>query len=57
MTTHSNEMTWVQGLASFAGATALMLLVPVAIMIVVTPLILAVRGVLELVLWIFGVPS
>ena len=57
MTTHSHDMTWVQGLVSFASASALMLLVPVAILIVVIPIVLAIRGVLELVLWLFGVQS
>jgi hypothetical protein len=55
MKVHRQEMTWVQGLGSFATATALMLLVPVAILAVVAPLALAVRGVLELLLWLFGV--
>ena len=55
MKMHRQDMTWVQGLGSFASASALMLLVPVAILVVVVPLALAVRGVLELFLWLFGV--
>jgi hypothetical protein len=54
MKRQSQEMTWVQGLGSFATAAVLMLFVPVAILAVVAPLALAVRGVLEVALWLFG---
>jgi hypothetical protein len=47
--------TFRQGVLSFAGATGLALLVPVAILIVGLPVVLAVRGLLAVAGWLFGV--
>jgi hypothetical protein len=43
--------TFVQGLISFTGAAGIALLVPVGILLVGTPVALAVRGALELFQW------
>jgi hypothetical protein len=43
-----SEVTFAQALVSLAGAVGLVLLVPLAILAVGTPLALAVRGVLEI---------
>ena len=51
----SAERTFVQGLVSFAGASGIALLVPFAILLVGLPVVLAVRGVLEVIGWLFGV--
>lgn len=51
----SAERTFLQGLVSLAGAAGIALLVPFAILIVGLPVVLAVRGVLEVIAWLFGV--
>ena len=51
----SEHRTFLQGLLSLAGATGIALLVPVAILLVGLPVVLAVRGVLEAIGWLFGV--
>lgn len=51
----SGRRTFLQGLVSLAGATGIALLVPVAILMVGLPVVLAVRGVLEVIGWLFGV--
>ena len=47
--------TFLQGLVSLAGAAGIALLVPFAILLVGLPVVLAVRGVLEVIGWLFGV--
>ena len=49
------ERTFLQGLVSLAGAGGIALLVPFAILLVGLPVVLAVRGVLEVIGWLFGV--
>ena len=49
------ERTFLQGLVSLAGAAGIALLVPFAILLVGLPVVLAVRGVLEVIGWLFGV--
>ena len=44
-----------RGLVSLAGAAGIALLVPFAILLVGLPVVLAVRGVLEVIGWLFGV--
>ena len=51
----SGHRTFLQSLLSLAGATGIALLVPVAILMVGLPVVLAVRGVLEVIGWLFGV--
>ena len=51
----SGYRTFLQGLVSLAGATGIALLVPVAILLVGLPVVLAVRGVLEAIGLLFGV--
>jgi hypothetical protein len=51
----SGERTLRQILASLAGATGVVLLVPFAILLVGLPVALAVRGVLEAIQWLLGV--
>ena len=51
----SAERTFLQGLVSLAGAAGIALLVPFAILLVGLPVVLAVRGVLEVIGWLFGV--
>ena len=51
----SAERTFLQGLVSLAGAAGIALLVPVAILLVGLPVVFAVRGVLEVISWLFGV--
>ena len=51
----SAERTLVQGLVSLAGVCGIALLVPFAILLVGLPVVLAVRGVLEVIGWLFGV--
>jgi hypothetical protein len=43
----------VQSLLSLSGAVGLALLIPFAILLVGLPVALAVRGLLEVVLWLF----
>jgi len=50
----SGGRTFTQRLVSFAGAVGIALLVPFAILLVGLPVVLAVRGVLELFGWLFG---
>jgi hypothetical protein len=47
------DLTLVQSLLSLSGAVGLALLVPFAILLVGLPVALAVRGLLEVVLWLF----
>jgi hypothetical protein len=47
--------TFLQGLVSFAGAAGLALFVPVAVLLVGLPVVLVVRGVLEVLGLLFGV--
>lgn len=47
--------TFLPGLVSLAGATGIALLAPIAILLVGLPVVLAVRGVLEAIGWVFGV--
>jgi tetrahydromethanopterin S-methyltransferase subunit F len=51
----SADRTLLQGLVSLAGAAGIALLVPFAILLVGLPVVLAVRGVLEVIGWLFGV--
>jgi len=53
--TSSGDRTFLQGLASLAGATGIALLVPFVILVVGLAVVLPVRGVLELLRWLFGV--
>jgi hypothetical protein len=46
--------TFLQGLRSLSGATGIALLVPVAILMVGLPVVLAVRGVGEVIGWLLG---
>src|SRR4051812_46369174 len=50
----SRDMTYVDMAISFAGATGIVLLVPVAILLVGLPVVLSVRGVVEALRWMFG---
>jgi hypothetical protein len=50
---YGSERRLLQALSSLAGAAGIMLLVPLAILLVGLPITLAVRGLLEVVLWIF----
>jgi predicted signal transduction protein with EAL and GGDEF domain len=50
----SRDMTYVDIATSFAGATGIVLLVPVAILLVGLPVVLSVRGVVEVLGWLFG---
>jgi tetrahydromethanopterin S-methyltransferase subunit F len=51
----SADQTFLQGLMSLAGAAGIALLVPFAILLVGLPVVVAVRGVLEVIGWLFGV--
>ena len=51
----SGDRTFLQGVVSLAGAAGIVLLVPFAILLVGLPVALAVRGVLEVTAWLFGV--
>lgn len=51
----SRDRTFLQGVASLAGGAGIALLVPVAILLVGLPIALSIRGVLELLSWLFGV--
>ena len=51
---YRGERTFLQGLVSLAGAAGIALFVPVAILLVGLPVVLTVRGVLELFGWLFG---
>lgn len=46
--------TFLQGLASLFAAGAIMLVIPIVVLLIGTPLIFAVRGILEVVAWAFG---
>jgi hypothetical protein len=50
---HGFERTLVQALVSLAGAAGIALLVPFAILVVALPIALAVRGLLEVFIWLF----
>jgi hypothetical protein len=52
----SGDRTFLQGLVSLAGAAGIALLVPFAILLVGLPVVLAVRGVVEVIGWLLGVP-
>ena len=49
--------TFLQALASLAGAAGIALAVPFVILLIGLPVALAVRGVLELVGWVLGITS
>jgi hypothetical protein len=49
-----SQRTHGQALASLAGAVAVMFLFPLAILVLGTPLALAVRGALEVARWLFA---
>lgn len=49
------DRTFLQGLVSLAGAAGIALLVPFSILLVGLPVVVAVRGVLEVIGWLFGV--
>jgi hypothetical protein len=51
----SGDPTFLQALMSLAGAAGIALLVPFAMLLVGLPVVLAVRGVLEVIDWIVGV--
>jgi hypothetical protein len=51
----SGDRTFLQGVMSLGGGASLSLLVPVAILLVGLPIALSVRGVLELIAWLFSV--
>jgi hypothetical protein len=46
--------TLINALTSFAGAAGIALLAPVAILLIGTPVVLAVRVLLEAIGWLFG---
>jgi hypothetical protein len=50
----SGEMTFVDIVTSFAGATGIVLLVPLAILLIGLPIVLSVRGVVEALAWLFA---
>ena len=49
---YGSQRTLLQALTSFAGAAGLALLAPFAILLVGLPIALAVRGLLEVLLWL-----
>ena len=49
------KRTFLQALVSFAGAAAIVLTVPFMILLIGLPLALAVRGLLEVIAWVFGI--
>jgi hypothetical protein len=49
------DRTFLQGFVSLAGAAGIALFVPFVILLVGLPIALSVRGVLELLSWLFGV--
>jgi hypothetical protein len=51
----SAERTFLQGLVSLAGAAGIALLAPFAILLLGLPVALALRGLLEVIGWLFGV--
>ena len=51
---NSGKRTFLHGLISLAGAGGIALVVPFAILLVGLPVVLAVRGVMELFGWLFG---
>jgi hypothetical protein len=51
----SGERTVLQGVVSLAGGASIALLVPLAVLLVGLPIALSVRGVLELLGWLFSV--
>lgn len=51
----SGDRTFLQSLVSLAGAAGIALLFPIAILLVGLPVVLAVRGVLEVIGWLVGV--
>ncbi len=50
----TGDMTFVDIVISFAGATGIVLLVPLAILLVGLPIALSVRGVVEAFAWLFA---
>jgi hypothetical protein len=48
------DRTFLKSLVSFAGAAGIALLVPLVILVIGLPIVLLVRGVLELTNWFFG---
>ena len=53
--TSSGGRTFLRELVSLAGAASIALLVPLAILLVGLPVVLSIRGVLDLLAWLFGV--
>jgi hypothetical protein len=51
---YDSEVTWLQALISLAGAVGIALLVPFAILLVGLPVALTLRGLLEVVRWLFS---
>jgi hypothetical protein len=51
----SGERTFLQNLVSLAGAAGIALLVPFAILLVGLPVVLAVRGALQVIEWMLGI--
>lgn len=49
-----SDRTLLQGLSSLAGATGIALLLPLVILLVGLPIALAVRGLLEVLVWLSG---
>ncbi|MCC7418534.1 MAG: hypothetical protein IT176_15470 [Acidobacteria bacterium] len=45
---------FVRGAAAFAGGAAVVLAAPFAILLIGLPIVLAVRGLLEILRWLFG---
>ena len=55
VSTPTVERPVTDAFASVAGAATIVLLVPIAMLVVGLPLVLAIRGLLELIGWLFGV--
>lgn len=49
------ERTFLQGLLSFAGAAAISATVPLVVLLIGLPFALAIRGLLEVITWVFGI--
>jgi hypothetical protein len=49
------EWTFINALTSLAGAVGVALLVPFAILLIGMPGVLAVRGLLDMLGWVFGI--
>ena len=49
------ERTFLDALISFAGAAAVGLIVPFVILVIGLPVVLAIRGLVEVIAWAFGI--